>query len=92
MAKVIVTFKIMPQSPDVDLARVTKEAEAKITGFAGDTEHKVMQEPIAFGLVAVKILFVVDEAKGGTEGLERDIEGIEGVNSVEVVDVRRIIG
>jgi elongation factor 1-beta len=92
MAKVIVTFKIMPQNPTVDLKKVTAEAEKKIIAFAGDTEHKVEQEPIAFGLVAIKILFVLDEAKGGTEGLEAQIEKIKGVQSVEVIDVRRIIG
>ena len=92
MAKVIVTFKIMPVDPEQDLDRITREAEAKITGFAGDTDHKVIREPIAFGLVAVKVMFVLDEAKGGTEALEEEITGIQGVNSVEVIDVRRIIG
>jgi elongation factor 1-beta len=92
MAKVIVTFKIMPENPDQDLDRITKEAEKKIISFAGDTEHKVEQEPIAFGLIAIKILFVLDEAKGGTEQLEEEITKIDGVQSVEVIDVRRIIG
>ncbi|MBN1792643.1 elongation factor 1-beta [Candidatus Woesearchaeota archaeon] len=92
MAKAIVTLKIMPEDPGQDLDRITKDAEEKIVGFAGDTEHKVEREPIAFGLVAVMIKFVVDESKGGTDSLEEEINTIEGVNSVEVTDVRRIIG
>ena len=53
---------------------------------------KSEQEPIAFGLKALKITFAMDENKGSTDTLEEDINGIEGVNSVEVVDVRRAIG
>ena len=34
----------------------------------------------------------MDESKGSTDALEEDIKGIEGVNSVETVDVRRAIG
>ena len=48
---------------------------------------KVEQEPIAFGLKALKITFVADESKGSTEALEQDIKTISGVNSVEVVDL-----
>ncbi len=34
----------------------------------------------------------MDEAKGSTEKLEEDVEGIEGIKSVEITDVRRAIG
>jgi len=37
-------------------------------------------------------MFVMDEAKGSTDDLEKKISEIDGVNSVEVVDVRRTIG
>jgi elongation factor 1-beta len=92
MAKAILTLKIMPESPEVDLDRVTLEAEKLIRGFAGDTDHRVTREPIAFGLVAINIIFVFDEKLGGTDKLESDLETIEGVNSVEVTDIRRAIG
>ena len=48
--------------------------------------------PIAFGLKALDILFVMDEAKGSTEELEKTVSQIEGVESVEVPDVRRAVG
>ena len=92
MAQVIITFKIMPENPDVDLEKVHVEALKKIAGFAGEGETKKDIEPVAFGLNALKIIFVSDETKGGTEELEKDIETIEGVNSVEVIDVRRALG
>ena len=92
MAKIIITLKIMPESPDTDLDRISTKAEEKIKGFAGEGETKQEVEPIAFGLKALKITFVMDEDKGSTEPLEKEIASIEGVSSVDVVDVRRAIG
>lgn len=92
MAKVIATLKIMPESPDVNLDAVQEKVLLKINDFAGETETKIDIEPIAFGLKALNIMFVMDEDKGSTEFLETEISKIEGVNSVEVTDVRRAIG
>ena len=92
MARVVVTFSIMPESPDVDLKDIETKSLEKIKSLAGTDDYKVSVEPIAFGLKAVKIMFVMDEDKGSTDDLEADIETIDGVNSVEVTDVRRAIG
>jgi len=92
MANVIVTLKIMPESPEFDLDKITEDSLKHIKQFAGDRDTKVEQEPIAFGLKALKILFVMDEKLGTTESLEENIKTVEGVQSVEVTDVRRAIG
>ncbi len=92
MASVIVTLKIMPESPDVDLGGLEASVKKKIEHFCGETETRTSIEPIAFGLKAIRIIFVTDENKGSTEKLENDIATIDGVNSVEVVDVRRAVG
>ena len=92
MAKVVVTLRIMPESPDADLSSIQNKAEKEIINFAGNTEIKAKQEPIAFGLKALKLLFVMEENKGSTEELENKIKEIELVNSVETIDVRRAIG
>jgi len=92
MAKAIVTLKIMPKSPSIDLDKVATEAEKKIIAYAGDGDRKKEIEPVAFGLNALKMIFVMDEAKGTPEPLEKDISKIKGVQSVEVIDVRRAIG
>lgn len=93
MAKVIITFKIMPETPEVDLEAVQKAAEEKIDAFVGETaEKKVEIEPIAFGLKAVKITFVSDESKGSTDEIEEQISELDGVQSCEVIDVRRALG
>jgi len=92
MAKAIVTFKIMPVSPSTDLEKVAEEAVRKIIAYAGDGDRKKEIEPVAFGLSALKIIFVMDEKKGSPDSLEKEIANIKGVNSVEIIDVRRAIG
>lgn len=82
----------MPDSPETDLDKIEEQTKILITEFAGEGEMKTEQEPIAFGLKALKILFVADEAKGSTDELETKINLIEGVSSVETTDVRRAIG
>ena len=92
MARVVVTFRIMPQSPNVDLSNIENQAKKEIVEFCNAEEFKTKIEPIAFGLKALNIIFVMDESKGSTEELENKVSRIEGVESVEVTDVRRAIG
>ncbi|MBU0929943.1 MAG: elongation factor 1-beta [Nanoarchaeota archaeon] len=91
MAQVVVTIKIMPKSPDVDLKIIEEKAKEEITKFGGDT-GKVEIEPIAFGLKAVNLIFVMDESIGNIDPLESKISEIDGVQSAEVTDVRRALG
>jgi elongation factor 1-beta len=90
MANVLVTIKIMPESPDVDLGTVANGASARIAAVG--LLMKTEQLPIAFGLKALMLTFLMDEAKGSTEPLENELAGLQGVGSVDVTDVRRAIG
>ncbi len=92
MGTAIVTLKIMPLTTEVDLTALEAKVKEKIKDFCNETETKTEIEPIAFGLKALKIIFVMDESKGGTDPLEQEIQALEDVNSVEVVDVRRALG
>ena len=92
MANAIVTIKIMPESPEIDLAKIEEQSKKEIIGYAGEGETKTEIDPIAFCLKALKIIFVVDEAKGSPEVVAEKVQAIEGVNSCEVSDVRRAIG
>ncbi len=92
MANVILTLKIMPESPSVDLASLQDSINKEINAFTGETETKAETEDVAFGIKALKITFVMDENKGSTEALENKIKEMNEVSSVDVVDVRRAIG
>jgi elongation factor 1-beta len=92
MAKVILTMKIMPDSPDVDLSGLKDNLEKKIKRFAGETQIKFEESPIGFGLVALNATFMVSEDGESTDKLEEELKNTEGVNSVEVTDMRRALG
>ncbi len=91
MADVVVTLKIMPSSPDVNLDAISSMADGIIKKAGGEV-GKTEKEPIAFGLVSLRIIFVINEKLGGTEPIENAISQLKGVASVEAVDVRRAIG
>lgn len=91
MATVIVTMKIMPSSPEEDLDSIKSSATRLIAEFGG-TVGKVDVEPVAFGLKALVFMFAMDESKGDTEDVEKKISTLDGVNSVQVTDVRRAVG
>ena len=91
MASVIVTLKIMPCEPGVDLSEIENKAKELISRFGGEV-GKVEIEPIAFGLKALRLIFVMDEEIGSTEKLEEQIASLDTVESVSVVDVRRAVG
>lgn len=91
MALVVVTLRIMPESVDTDLNKLEEEASKLIKDFGGDP-GKTNITPIAFGLKALDILFVMQESIGSTEELEKKIAKIKGINSAEVTDVRRAVG
>ncbi|MGV8086008.1 MAG: elongation factor 1-beta [Candidatus Woesearchaeota archaeon] len=92
MGTAIVTLRIMPESPSIDLKHIEHEALKLICEFSDDRPKKTDVQPVAFGLQSVNITFLMDEKKGGTDALEEKISKIEGIQSVECTDVRRIIG
>ncbi len=91
MAKVIITMKIMPDSPERDLKAIEEKVKSHITEYGGEI-GKISLQPVAFGLKSLEIVFVSEESLGSTDLLEQKISEIEGVNSAEVADVRRAIG
>jgi elongation factor 1-beta len=76
----------------VDLEKVKEKALAEITAFNEGKETKVSIEPVAFGLNALNIIFVMDESKGSPDPVAEKIAAFEEVNSAEVTDVRRAVG
>mgnify|MGYP000406755130 CR=1 FL=1 len=85
MAQVIVTLKIMPKDVEINLDELEKKIRDKIN------PEKVEREPIAFGLVALKIIKIIPDAGGELEKIENGIKSIEGVGGVEVVGVTRTL-
>ena len=92
MGTAVATLRIMPENPDIDLKKIEEQAMKLITAFSDERQKKVDIQPVAFGLKSLSITFLIDEKKGDTEPVEKQISEIEGVQSVECTDIRRIIG
>lgn len=91
MADVVITLKIMPESVEVNLKELETKVSSMIKDFGGEV-GKVEIEPIAFGLNALKLIFVMNEKIGSTESLENKVAALNEVASAEVTDVRRAVG
>ena len=91
MARVEITFKIMPEGPATDLNKISVAVKKEIEVFGGVVRQHVI-EPIGFGIQAIMITFIMDESKGATDPLEEKIARIPEVNSVEVSHVTRAFG
>jgi elongation factor 1-beta len=89
MGEVVATIKLMPESPEVDLAQIKENVEKSIP--EGTELHKIEEEPIAFGLVALNVMVIVDDGEGGTEKAEEIFSQLDDVASIEVGDVRRLM-
>ncbi len=85
MGEVLVTYKIMPKDVEINLDEIINEINKKIK------VEKVEKKPIAFGLVALMISTVVKDTAKATDEIEKLLTNIEGVGSVEVVEVTRLL-
>lgn len=92
MAKAIITFKLMPESPDVDLEAIKDKALkiARQAGAIGEMQFK--EEPIAFGLKAVLILGMYDVDKSDFDVIATKMGEIAEVRSAEVAKMDLAIG
>jgi translation elongation factor aEF-1 beta len=93
MADVVVTIKVMPKNPDVDLGSLEGKVKEKIKEFTKeDSQTKTEIEPVAFGLKVLKITFVMDESLGSPDSLAESVSEFEDVASADIIDVRRALG
>jgi len=85
MGEVAAKLKIMPEDTDVDMNQLRKAIERVVP--EGARVHAFAEEPIAFGLKALIVAVILAEGTSGTDELEAAIAKIEGIRSVEVVEL-----
>jgi elongation factor 1-beta len=85
VAEVAVTLRLMPESTEVDLNRLEAMIRQRVR------VHSVSREPIAFGLEALRVVAVVEDAAGGTEPLEKELSSLPGVGNVQVTGLTRLL-
>jgi elongation factor 1-beta len=83
MGDVIVTFKVMPADTEVDMADLEKRINEKVK------PTRMSREPIAFGLVALKVTKLIPDAGGELDKAESELRRLDGVGEVEVEEISR---
>jgi len=89
MAGVVgVKYKIMPSSVEANLEEI-KQKTTEFLESKGANNIQITEEPIAFGLKALIIFFQFNEDEG-TDHLEEPLKNIENVQSLQMIDIRKI--
>lgn len=89
LARVLVVMKILPEDINIDLEELKERIRSSLPKGYEIARHDI--EPIAFGLKALRLYIIMPEqTEGGTEPLERLINGVDGVSQAEVEIVHRL--
>ena len=83
MGKVAVSFRIMPEGVEVDLGSI----QTRVRETLGGKLKKLSVKPVAFGLKAVEVIVIMDDASGEMEKVEAALGGLPGVGGVETTEV-----
>lgn len=82
MGSVVAILRVMPESPEVDLENLKKALKEKVPGI-----QDIKEEPIGFGLMALKLAVIVNDAGGETDVLEGKLSAVPGVERAEIIEV-----
>jgi len=83
-----IKIQIMPTSPEVNLEEIETKTK-KLVEDSGGRNRTYEVEPIAFGLKAIIAFFEWPEEKS-LEEFEEKLKSIENINSIKVIDMRKI--
>jgi translation elongation factor aEF-1 beta len=83
-----VKIKIMPTSPSINLNKIEEEVKDLVEKNKGYNREYII-EPVAFGLKALIAFFEWPE-ESPLEEFEEELGKIKDVNSVQVIDMRKI--
>jgi elongation factor 1-beta len=82
MGQVAVVIKIMPE----DMGKFEELKKDALTL----KPYKMEEQPVAFGIVALSLTFVVEDGAGGADLLEERAGKLPNVSNVEVVSMDRL--
>lgn len=83
MVEVILGLKVLPKEVTVDLDQLEENIKSKIN------PERIQRQPVAFGLVAILITKVVEDAEGEVDRVEKLLKSIENIGEVEVTGLTR---
>jgi translation elongation factor aEF-1 beta len=88
MGKIVIAYKILPSESTVDLEVLKEKLKKQLAGIA--SIQKFAEEPIAFGLSALKVNMILPEKDGILDETEKKITEIEEVGQLHTLGVTRL--
>ncbi len=85
MAEVIITYRILPEGPEVDL----DDLELRIKKTVNPDQIK--REPMVFGMYSIIVVKIIPDESGESDKMETQLRGIKGVSEIEVTDMTRTL-
>ena len=87
MGTVAIKFRVMPEGPEVDMTTLEMKIKEIVTEKGAEMQG-VEVKPFAFGLKAMEMAVTMPDAGGNiSDAIEEAIDNVEGVQSVEVLEV-----
>ena len=81
MGSVIVVIRIMPNGPE-NIEEIKAEAKKL-------SPQRLEEEPIAFGIKAIKFTTIIPDAEGELDRLENKLRSIKNIHNIDVLTVSR---
>ena len=88
MGQIVATFKIFPEDIVISPDEIKEKIKKALPEYV--SIHRIDEDPIAFGLVALIVHIIMPDAGGIINEVEEIIKGIKGVSQVEALLVRRV--
>jgi elongation factor 1-beta len=88
MGKIVIAYKIFPSDSEIDLEVLKEKLKKQLEGIAAI--QRFAEEPIAFGLSALKVNMVLQEKEGILDKTEKLITDLKEVGQLETLGVTRL--
>ena len=90
MGEVACHYKLMLDSPETDPKSVEARVKKAVAAIATAKLHKVEEEKVAFGLIALNCFVVIPDGEGVSDRLDAALGALEGVGSAECLEMTRL--
>ncbi|MCP8305221.1 MAG: elongation factor 1-beta [archaeon] len=87
MGRVLVRLRVLPKDADISPDKVSESIQKSLP--SNIEVKKVVEEPIAFGLTASIMDFLIEEKEGELDRLEKAIQSSDLVSQIEVIGVSK---
>jgi elongation factor 1-beta len=88
MSQLLVRTKVLRKEADINLGEIENQIKANLP--QGMSVRSTREEPIAFGLNALMLDFLIEEKEGATDELENAVRKSDLISDLQVLGVSRM--